>query len=505
MIETLSEGLGRPNQLPSLRLEADTLLDWLVARKQLPARWRRNKAAVQKAVEDALAAGAAGEDSAGAAHLRNLAHIGYYDLQAALDALAKAEPAARSLLGRYTSPRLKALDDACRVFRRGKYHIGDAAEELQQLLRHDAREARDLIAHDNERCAWLSGAIERDEARLERLREEFNSACAEWGVASESSEDEMQRQLEEAPLVALAALLNGVLPCFGEEETSQKAPVEELVECYDEFRRFTWLWCSEQESQQKEVDDECCLVVLRAALKTKGMGVDEAVRVLAKCCGSDESEVLQRVHRPKQQPKSAKDFGIVLEEEGFAGEEATQDKSTCLFEGLHQALLHDKLLRVALVNELWEIKEFLAQRRAEQAESTQKQMMLSANTAVDYFAAAGHIVPALEHAEQHQHTVETLLHALEGTQARRLLEVLESARVREAVARRLANMRASAEKQQQSMDAHRQCLADMDSTIAEHRSQLDVIAARARFLTQAIRKDLEAMFPNRDITILLPQ
>lgn len=565
MITTVQEGMERPQQLPAQRVAAAELLDWLEERGRVSGAWQRRVPALRRAVEGARAAVAGHAEVA--ATLAALPHVGYYDCRRALDALAATEPPTRTLLGRYASPALRALDDACRAFRRDNCHVADAAAELRDLLRHDVRDARAAIDAARARAARLRDTAATSRHAGDRLRAEHARMCAEWGVAADDARGRtLEAQLAEVPAVMLGDAVHGLLRFLVREgDEPQQVVVQDMVDFYLEFDRFERDCCKggvdggeeeeedEHEHEEEEEEEEKLLETLRTALGTRGMGVRAAVRRLAQCCGSDWAAVLlriqntdrlQRLHAqggvgagededeaeaeaehlawrvPEDTADSAADFGIVLEAEGTAGDaeaavpkERTEDEekeegevgndAEGGFSGLLKALAHDATLRTAFVDDLWELKDFFAQRAAETAEDARLQASCAGNTATDLYAATGHARPVLAaaRAEHFARALDAVLDVLEGARTRRLLELQDSAHTRA----RLAHAIARKAEQAAHQDARaRECEAGAtaaDAAAAEQKQALERATQRAHQLVQDLQASLTELFPHRDVFI----
>lgn len=551
MITTVQEGMERPQQLPALRVGAAELLDWLEERGRVSAGWRRQLPALRRAVADAHAAVAG--HAAVAAALRALPHVGYYDCRRALDALAATEPTTRTLLGRYTSPALRALDDACRTFRRGNCHVADAADELRGLLRHDVRDARAAIDAAHTRAARLRDTAASSRHYAERLRAEHARMCAEWGVAAGARARPLEAQLAEVPAVLLGDTVRALLRYLVAGGGDTQAPLQGMVDFYLQFDRFARACCDDDEEEEEDGEEEL-LGTLRAALGTRGLGVRAAVRRLARCCGSDWADVLlriqntdrlQRLHAqadaeaeaetelepehlawsvPEGAADGAQDFGIVLEAEGTAGtadtadaeakaeegkdeddgeDDGERDETEGGFHGLLEALLHDGTLRAAVVDELWELKDFFGQRAAEAAEDARLQASCAGNTATDFYAATGHARPALDaaRAEQYARALDAMLDVLEGARTRRLLELQDSAHTRARLAHAIARKQQQAAYQEQRVRECEAGAAAADAAAADHARALEHATQRARQLVDDLHASLAELFPHRDVFI----
>lgn len=519
MITTIKEGAERPDQLPALHVGAEELLEWLEERGRVSAAWRRRRPQLRKAVAGALAAVAAHAEVAAA--LRARPHVGYYDCRRALDALAATEPTTRTLLGRYTSPALRALEDACSAFRRDNCHVADAADELRGLLRHDVRDAHAAIGAARARAAQLRDAAAAARGYGDRLRAEHARMCAEWGVTVGSSARALEAQLAEVPAVMLGdaarALLRFLVP-----EGEKPSTVQGIVDFYLQFDRFEGACCQEDDGEEEEGETEPLLGTLRTALETHGMGVRTAVRRLSECCGSDAAEVLLRIqntdrlrvlHAREDTAESAQEegSGIVLEAEGTdtaaqeeeEGKEEERDETEGGFNGLLKALMHDGTLRAAFVNDLWELKDFLGQRAAEAADDARLEASCAGNTATDFYAAIGHPRPVLDAAqgEHYARALDAMLDTLEGARTRRLLELQESAHTRERLAHAIVRKQEQAEYQDQRARESEASVAATDATVADHERALEDATQRARFLVEQLQPSLAELFPHRDIFI----
>jgi hypothetical protein len=146
----------------------------------VPQRWRRQVATIRAAVDAALALLPA--DSP----LRTTDgdRFGFFECERALAELLRTEPQTKTLLGAYSSARLRAFSNLCtRTWRRDGCHVADAADELAAALRFAVPNARREADEASRKADEL--AVARDEAVrvAARHRADYERECAAWGIA----------------------------------------------------------------------------------------------------------------------------------------------------------------------------------------------------------------------------------------------------------------------------------------------------------------------------------
>ena len=166
---------------------------------------------------------------------------------------------------------------------------------------------------------------------------------------------------------------------------------------------------------------------------------------------------------------------------------------------------HDKLFRAAVVNDLWELKEFFTQRRAELTDDAKMQTSSAANVEINFYSATGNSVPELSmgDAEHFIHCLDSMLEILEGSKTKGLLEIQESSAMLERVAQSLSRKLQQAQYQNQVVAESEQSLSVMDAVIEQDQQALEALTRRARFLTQSLKASMAELFPNRDIILTM--
>ena len=150
MIETVAEGLEKPDALPPLRIASEEVLEFLVTRKKVSQTWRRRIPGVHSAIDSAVTQ--LSLPLASSLHMDGADRVGFFDCANVLSQLLQTEPQTKTLLGYYSSPLLRSWNDLCGprgIWRKENAHLADAAEELSTILKFGIPTARNIIQEAN--------------------------------------------------------------------------------------------------------------------------------------------------------------------------------------------------------------------------------------------------------------------------------------------------------------------------------------------------------------------
>lgn len=528
MIETVGEGLEKPDALPPLKIAPEEVLEFLVTRKQVPATWRRRIPAITASVGTALAL--VPEELS--RREEGADRFGYFDCTRVLSSLMRTEPQTKTLLGNFTSARLRAWSAAVSGWRRDNAHLADAAEELCAIVRHGIPGAR----HEAEDASRKAESLvpEREEATriAARHRAEYERDCAEWGIAP-SGEGTTAPQLE--------SLVSDLGPLFASAVDAIRSRVQPAASFYSSFASFVLA-----------KDPGSLLPAIALVNSSRSLSPIEAIAAAAKVSKSAASSITKifkenesklapaRTPAPVPVPAPAApatgiqiDWSAIpssdtpvdlpsydgieladssldaaalgIETIGGGAEAASpveeapkREEKEKELEGIVHAFLWDRAWRRAVINDLSELREFLSRRREEATEGT--------IGSSDEFITVGTAERPMPPCTPQQLVgfiaeVNAALEMLEGKRVMRLLEIRESKHFVERVANGIEQKLEFARAQDEACAAIDTRSAELREMISAAEVTIGKLSNRAKSLADSLAKEISTLFDNREVSI----
>lgn len=530
MIRTVSEGYSKPDALPSITINEDEVLEWLITRGKVKATWHKDMKSVQASLSEAVKSlrELLPPDHAAVGildvHAEDIQSVGmsaehseksvYFDVVIpVMEELLKTESHRTTLFRQYASPSLHCWDTLARFYAKENLHLAELGNEILAAIKYELPSMHKALATASKECVEINRKVDRVAETAKKHLNAYNRMCKEWGV-SPLGLGSARTQLE----ALCRTLYSEYETILGEAFGGADPLLVRAAERYSKYVKFG--------DEGAEVLPAIMAVI--ESVRTKA-SVKEAIALACRVSRSDPNEILKKIcnHRKTSVNTSNDEIGIieVVEfgegnnvdaGEGGDGDDVPEDVEP---EGkgemnIVEAFLWDRAWRQAFGNDLWEVREFYTQMLANmdkgsKTDSSASKLVIEDSGSFDLAMLSGENNPdalppsvgTQEEIREYIAAITSVITAVESKKLQRVLEVRESGYFLDKASRSIED---SLLQSNAAEERRKTLLAERDDVVARSKqtelaiSELNNRLERMRVL---VAKEISKILNGREVIV----